>query len=110
MVVNFDIHFGASPNWYCKRFVKPIQYIGLSHRTSWWRLHTICDIMLAISAGFPPAGVPPPPLLVVVFPMPVVGVDVVVVDWVVVVLADVVLLALVGGIIPPNPPILLKYI
>ena len=64
--------------------------------------------MLAISAGFPPAGVPP--LLGVVFPMPVVGVDVVVVDWVVVVLADVVLLLLVGGTIPPNPPILLKYI
>ena len=65
--------------------------------------------MLAISAGFPPAGVLPL-LLVVVFPMPVVGVDVVVVDWVVVVLADVVLLELVGGTIPPNPPILLKFI
>ena len=65
--------------------------------------------MLAISAGFPPAGVPLL-LLVVVFPMPVVGVDVVVVDWVVVVLADVLLLVLVGGTIPPNPPILLKFI
>ena len=65
--------------------------------------------MLAISAGFPPAGVLPL-LRVVVFPMPAVGVDVVVVDWVVVVLADVVLLLLVGGTIPPNPPILLKFI